>query len=298
MTSLNIPSGKESEDLPYLYWIPKLHKTPYKERYIARSSTCSTKELSIHLTKIMSAVKEGQQKYSETVYSRSGINHMWILENSKDLLDNLKSRSFSQISSIKTFDFSTLYTTLPHDKLKTRLKETIHKAFSHRNYGSKCVVLGYNSTYFSNKIQKGKTCYSEEQVISMLKFFIDNIFVSFGGTLFQQVVGIPMGTNCAPLLADLFSHSFESEFLQKLVKDKKIHEPLISHTGILMTFYLSIILDLQNFFHVYILQSWKLKRPQIQLRPHNFWTYTSNLTTVVNSVLKFILNGTISILKS
>jgi hypothetical protein len=53
--------------------------------------------------------------------------------------------------------------------------------FSHRNYGSKCVVLGYYSTYFSNKIQKGKTCYSEEQVISMLEFLIDNIFVSFGG---------------------------------------------------------------------------------------------------------------------
>jgi hypothetical protein len=43
MISLNIPSAKESEDLPYLYWIPKLHKTPYKERYIAGSSTCSTK---------------------------------------------------------------------------------------------------------------------------------------------------------------------------------------------------------------------------------------------------------------
>jgi hypothetical protein len=49
-------------------------------------------------------VKEGQQKYCETVYSRSGINHMWILKNSKDLLDNRKSRSFSQVSSIKTFD--------------------------------------------------------------------------------------------------------------------------------------------------------------------------------------------------
>ena len=131
------------------------------------------------------------------------INHMWILKNSKDLLDNLKSRSFSQVFSIKTFDFSTLYTTL-HDKLKTRLKETIHKAFSYRKYGSKFVVLGYNSTFFSNKIHKGKTYYSEEQVISMLEFLIDNICVSFGGTLFQQVVGIPMGTNCAPLLADLF----------------------------------------------------------------------------------------------
>jgi hypothetical protein len=41
--------------------------------------------------------------------------------------------------------------------------------------------------------------YSEEQVISMLEFLIDNIFVSFGGILFQHVVGIPMGTNCVPL---------------------------------------------------------------------------------------------------
>jgi hypothetical protein len=49
---------------------------------IAGSLTCSTKEMSIHLTKILSAVKEGQQKYCETVYSRSGINHMWILKNS------------------------------------------------------------------------------------------------------------------------------------------------------------------------------------------------------------------------
>ena len=74
----------------------------------------------------------------------------------------------------------------------------------------------------------------------MLEFLIDSIFVPFGGTLLQQVVGIPMGTNCAPLIADLFVYSYESKFLQKLVKDKKIHEakPLISHTGILMTFYL------------------------------------------------------------
>jgi hypothetical protein len=74
---------------------------------------------------------------------------MWILKNSKDLLDNLQSRSFSQVSSIKSLIFQ-LYIprTLPHDKLKTRLKETIHKAFSHRNYGSQFVVLGYYFTYW------------------------------------------------------------------------------------------------------------------------------------------------------
>jgi hypothetical protein len=48
---------------------------------------------------------------------------MWILRNSKDLLDDLKSRSFSLESSIKTFDFSTLYTTLPLEKLKTAEKQ-------------------------------------------------------------------------------------------------------------------------------------------------------------------------------
>ena len=59
---------------------------------------------------------------------------------------------------------------------------------------------------------------------SILTHYLHAIFVSFGGTLFQQVVGIPMGTNCFPLLADLFLYSYESGFLQKLVKDKKIHE--------------------------------------------------------------------------
>ena len=33
----------------------------------------------------------------------------------------------------------------------------------------------------------------------------------------------------------------------------------------------------------------QIKRPQIQLRPHHFWIYTSNLATVVNSVLKFMI---------
>ena len=58
----------------------------------------------------------------------------------------------------------------------------------------------------------------------MLDYLIDNIFVTFGGAIFQQQVGIPMGTNCAPLLADLFLYSYETEFLQSLVHNMKIKE--------------------------------------------------------------------------
>ena len=55
----------------------------------------------------------------------------------------------------------------------------------------------------------------------MIEFLVDNIYVRFGGQLFRQVVGIPMGTNCAPSLADLFLYSYENEFLDKLVKEGK-----------------------------------------------------------------------------
>ena len=51
----------------------------------------------------------------------------------------------------------------------------------------------------------------------MIDFLADNIFGKFGGCLFRQVTGISMGTNCAPLLADLFLYAYESEFLDSLV---------------------------------------------------------------------------------
>ena len=55
----------------------------------------------------------------------------------------------------------------------------------------------------------------------MIEFLVDNIYVRFGGQLSRQMVGIPMGTNCAPLLADLFLYSYENEFLDKLIKEGK-----------------------------------------------------------------------------
>ena len=51
----------------------------------------------------------------------------------------------------------------------------------------------------------------------MLEFLVDNIFMVFGGMVFQQIFGIPMGTNCAPLLADIFLYSYEAEFIQSLL---------------------------------------------------------------------------------
>ena len=60
-----------------------------------------------------------------------------------------------------------------------------------------------------------KNKHSEADIIKVLEFLVDNIFVVFFfGKISQQTVGIPMGTNCAPLLDDIFLYSYEAEFMQ------------------------------------------------------------------------------------
>ena len=222
LTSFGVQSKSEELDLPYIYWIPKMHKNPYKHRFIAGSSKCSTKSLSIILTKLLTHIKQGLQKYCETAYSRSGVNQMWILKNSKELLDHLKSPNFNLITNIKSSDFSTLYTTIPHQKLKSRLATIIRNSFLHKNGNRryKYLVLGREGPYFVKEHSDAKNKYTEEDIIKMLEFLVD-IFVVFAGKVFQQIVGIPMGTNCAPLLADIFLYSYEAEFIQSLLSAGK-----------------------------------------------------------------------------
>ena len=89
----------------------------------------------------------------------------------------------------------------------------------------KYLVLGRDRTYFVKKDHSDSTKkFCETDFINMLEFLIDNKFVIFGGRVFQQTVGIPMGTNCAPLLADLFLYSYEVDFIQGLLKknEKKL----------------------------------------------------------------------------
>ena len=105
--------------------------------------------------------------------------------------------------------------------MKSKLKEIINQCFFHKNGNRQFlyVVIGYKDTYFVWDHSDAPQKYSD--VIKMLEYLIDNIFVEFGGRIFQQTIGIPMGTNCAPLLADLFLYSYEAEFVQSLLQAGK-----------------------------------------------------------------------------
>ena len=148
----------------------------------------------------------------------------------------------STFTSVDSFDFSTLYTTLPHNLIKEKLSYLIEWSFDKTGLTYIC-CNSYNS-FFSDSKQNKYTNWTFLDVINALKFLLDNIFVRFGSKIYRQTIGIPMGTNCAPLIADLFLYCYESQFMAKLYKDQNKHDLLSDFNN---TFrYLDDILALNN----------------------------------------------------
>ena len=168
------------------------------------------------------------------------------------LLSSLGHLGVHRATSIQTFGFST---SIPHDLLKSRMNSIINNAFKHKNGATRYthIKVCRNKSYFTSDPLNGDNKYTANDICKMIEFLVDNIYVRFGGQLFRQMVGIPMGTNCAPLLADLFLYSYENEFLDKLIKEgkRKLLESSIYHTVISMTLSLLIIKDLRSSFPIF-----------------------------------------------
>ena len=54
-----------------------------------------------------------------------------------------------------------------------------------------------------------------------LSYLLENIYFRFGNKLYRKIVGIPMGANCAPLVADLFLFCYERDFMTSLSNDNQ-----------------------------------------------------------------------------
>ena len=108
-TEFAVNIKEDQERLPTMYWLPKLHKSPYKVCFIAKSSFCSTTELAKLLTSCLTAIKKHLIKYYEKVYERSVKNLFWSIKNSDEVLNKLISRSFCVTKFVNLWFFHTLY---------------------------------------------------------------------------------------------------------------------------------------------------------------------------------------------
>ena len=209
--------------LPTMYWLPKLHKRPYKARFIANSSSCTTTELSKLLTSCLTAIKSHVIRYCETVYETSNKNWFWSIKNSGEVLSKLKCRGF-RATSLSTYDFSTLYTTLPHNLIKEKLLDLIEWTFK-RALKTMVHFIWHVMTerLFSLPLTKVGIHFGHVRMCATPYpiSLPDNIYIRFGTKLYRQIVGIPMGTNCAPLVADLFLYCYERDFMDSLNHDNQ-----------------------------------------------------------------------------
>ena len=143
---------------------------------VANSSSCTTTELSKLLTSCLTAVKNHIIRYYEKVYERSDKNLFWSIKNSGEVLNKLKSKGF-RATSLSTFDFSTLYTTLPHNLIKEKLINLIEWTF--KREGSPYIACNERQAFFTSEDTKRYTLWSCQNVCEALIYLLDNIYIRF-----------------------------------------------------------------------------------------------------------------------
>ena len=87
--------------------------------------------------------------------------------------------------------------------------------------GSLYIACYDKNVLFTSDAVKNYNLWSCQKVCEALTFLLDNIYIRFGYKLYRQIVSYPMGTNCAPLVADLFLFCYERDFILFLSEDNQ-----------------------------------------------------------------------------
>ena len=110
------------------------------------------------------------------------------------------------------------FTTLPHNLIKEKLGNLTERAFRkfYKNEGTLYLACNDRKAFFTSTDHRGYTLWSCQNVCDALSYLLDNIYIRFGNRLFRHIIGILMGTKCAPLVADLFVFCYERTFMTSL----------------------------------------------------------------------------------
>ena len=165
-------------------------------------------------------------------------------------------------TSLSAYDFSKLYTTLPHNLIKEKLINLIEWTF--KREGSPYIACNERQAFFTSEDTKRYKLWACQNVCEALIYLLDNIYIRFGTKLYRQIVGIPMGTNCAPLVADLFLFCYERDFMTSLsdVKQAEIIEAFKSTSR-----YLDDLLNIDNPYFEGMVN--RIYPPELQLNKAN-----------------------------
>ena len=220
--TFNLTIPDDMLTLPDIYWLPKLHKNPLKFRFIIASKHCTIKALSKDLSSIFTLFQRRIETYHNKAHFYSGVKTNWIVHNRDAVLNSVKKSNIRRSAKrVSSFDFSTLYTKIPHDKLIDVLNHIIDFTFK----GGTRKTIHVNKSgiaHWANKNDKLHNTYTKESIIKAVSFLIHNCYFNLGGKLFKQIIGIPMGSDPAPAFANLFLFFYESSWLNRMKKSNNV----------------------------------------------------------------------------
>ena len=219
---LNMVVQDTELDLPTMYWIPKKHKNPTGKRFIIASKHCSTKQISTAVSNAFKLIYKQVENFHKKAKFLSNYNKFWVLQNSTPVIDILnKINRKRNAKSISTFDFSTLYTKLPHNKLIKELSAVIDFAFE----GGKCKFIEISKqgkASWKTKRTQGAVSFSRNSLKQAVKHLIQNCFFTVGNIVMRQAIGIPMGIDPAPFWANLFLYQYEERYMSDLIQSDRM----------------------------------------------------------------------------
>ena len=211
--NVGIPVHGDFKNLPAIHATIKMHKDPVKFRYIIGSRTSVLKPLAKQLVRILQLVMKCMRNYCDKIRFYTGFNRYWIVENNEVVLRNMdKINSKDNARNLECFDFSTLYTKIDPEDLKVKLKEVVKKAF--RGGQNQYLRVSKDRASWTNKAQEN--VYTLERIEMMIDILVDSAYFKFGDTVYRQRIGIPMGIDPAPQMANLYLFCYEFEFMERL----------------------------------------------------------------------------------
>ena len=166
-------------------------------------------------------------------------HHCQIINNSAGLRDLITLFNHEQPHTpnthASTHDFSTLYTKLEHKAIITHTSTILETLFTHiaayKNTTPGLLRLKINTTTNSfewviqvksnPKLKPNTFLLTHTLLAKWIEILITNTYITHMGKIFKQIIGIPMGTNCAVHLVDLILFTYEYNYLIKqLIKRK------------------------------------------------------------------------------
>ena len=120
----------------------------------------------------------------------------------------------SKTTSVSTFDFSTLYTKLPHNKLLMVLNSSIDFCFNGGE--SKYIIINNYEDCCVKNIKDNVICLNKQQIKDAAAYPPFNCYFTVGPNIFSQIIRIPMGSDPASFFANIFLYFYESKWMNEL----------------------------------------------------------------------------------